>query len=104
MGLAAPNCRPRRWPGSLRQLAREDDRSHGLDAELRFADESGERLGTATVLDCLSATLRRGEQEFIAYDGDFYRVSKSFVARIDAEARRVANLGFRPTVATISSR
>ncbi|HET7018804.1 MAG TPA: DUF6119 family protein [Streptosporangiaceae bacterium] len=29
----------------------------GLDAELRFLDDSGERIGTATVLDCLSATL-----------------------------------------------
>jgi len=31
------------------------------------------------VLDCLSATLSRDDEEFIAYDGDFYRVSKSSV-------------------------
>ncbi len=32
----------------------------GLDADLRFLDESGELIGTATVLECISATLKRG--------------------------------------------
>jgi uncharacterized protein (TIGR04141 family) len=62
----------------------------GLDAELRFLDESEKRIdGSATVLECISANLRRGDKEFIAYDGDFYSVDKSFVTRIDGELGRV---------------
>lgn len=61
------------------------DRDRTLDAELRFLDESEDRIGTATVLECLSANLMRAGHNFIAYDGDFYSVDQSFVARIDSE-------------------
>jgi uncharacterized protein (TIGR04141 family) len=62
----------------------------GLDADLRFLDESGELIGTATVLECISATLKRGDAEFVAYDGDFYAVNHSFVSRIDAELGKIS--------------
>ena len=65
----------------------------GLDADLRFLDESGEPIGTATVLECISATLKRGDAEFIAYDGVFYAVNHSFVSRIDAELSKIPASG-----------
>jgi uncharacterized protein (TIGR04141 family) len=67
----------------------------GLDADLRFLDESGEPIGTATVLECISATLKRDDAEFIAYDGDFYAVNHSFVSRIDAELSKISLSGLR---------
>ena len=33
------------------------------------------------MLQCISATLKRGDAEFIAYDGDFYSVNRTFVSR-----------------------
>jgi uncharacterized protein (TIGR04141 family) len=65
------------------------DRDRTLDAELRFLDESEDRIGTATVLECLSANLIRAGHNFIAYDGDFYSVNQSFIARIDNELNGV---------------
>lgn len=67
----------------------------GLDADLRFLDEPGEPIGTATVLECISATLKRDDAEFIAYDGDFYAVNRSFVSRIDAELSKISLSGLR---------
>lgn len=72
--------------GQMRNSGSEDA---GLDASLRFLDESGELIGTATVLECISATLKRGDAEFITYDGDFYSVNRTFVSRIDAELCRI---------------
>jgi uncharacterized protein (TIGR04141 family) len=79
----------------LGQSGGGDDEDSGLDADLRFLDESGELIGTATVLECISATLKRGDSEFIAYDGDFYAVNHSFVSRIDAELSRIPISGIR---------
>jgi uncharacterized protein (TIGR04141 family) len=73
----------------LRQMGDGDAARAGLDADLRFLDESGELIGTATVLECISATLKRDGAEFIAYDGDFYAVNHSFVSRIDAELSKI---------------
>jgi uncharacterized protein (TIGR04141 family) len=73
----------------LGQMRDGDAGDAGLDADLRFLDESGELIGTATVLECISATLKRGDAEFIAYDGDFYAVNRSFVSRIDAELSKI---------------
>ena len=73
----------------LSRMQDDDNKVAGLDADLRFLDESGELIGTATVLECLSATLRRDDVEFIAYDGDFYAVNHSFVSRIDAELSKI---------------
>jgi uncharacterized protein (TIGR04141 family) len=75
--------------GLLGQVADGDARDLGLDAELRFLDESESGIGTATVLECLSASLGIGDEDFIAYDGDFYRVSRSFVERIDSEISEI---------------
>lgn len=82
-------------------LARIDDelgRDRALDTELRFFDESGERVAVATVLECISADLRVDEDQFIAYDGDFYRVDKEFVGRIDSELLAIpcSSLEFLP--------
>lgn len=70
-------------------LARSDDPRRALDDELRFLDESETRIGAATILECISANLRVGDEDFIAYDGDFYLVDKGFVDRIDGEVGRV---------------
>jgi hypothetical protein len=105
----------------LRLLARDDNRGAGLDAELGFLDESAERVGMATVLDCLSATLSRllpGQQVIrspdwvevaFAFLGDWRNrtiTSLPLFSRISlvTQARRVSNLGYLPTVALISSR
>jgi uncharacterized protein (TIGR04141 family) len=82
----------------LGQLQDGNDKDVGLDADLRFLDESRELIGTATVLECISATLKRGDAEFIAYDGDFYAVNRDFVSRIDAELGRipVSGLSYPP--------
>lgn len=73
----------------LRRLGDGANKDAGLDADLRFLDESEEYIGTATVLECISATLRRDDTEFVAYDGNFYAVNQSFVSRIDAELNSI---------------
>lgn len=73
----------------LGQMRDGDTEDAGLDASLRFLDESRELIGAASVLECISATLKRGDAEFVAYDGDFYCVNHTFVARIDAELSRI---------------
>jgi len=70
-------------------LGRSGDPRRALDDELRFLDESETRIGAATILECVSANLRLGDEDFIAYDGDFYLVDKGFVDRIDDEVGRV---------------
>jgi uncharacterized protein (TIGR04141 family) len=79
----------------LNQLQVSDSGDVGLDADLRFLDESGDLIGTATVLECISATLKRGDDEFIAYDGDFYAVNHSFVSRIDDQLTKIPYSGLR---------
>jgi uncharacterized protein (TIGR04141 family) len=76
--------------GLVTQSEEPADRDRALDAELRFLDESGDRIGAATVLECLSASLMRAGRNFIAYDGDFYSVNQSFVERIDNELSEVS--------------
>jgi uncharacterized protein (TIGR04141 family) len=70
-------------------LDRSDDPRGALDDELRFLDESETCIGVATILECVSANLRIGDEDFIAYDGDFYLVDQGFVNRIDNEVGRV---------------
>jgi uncharacterized protein (TIGR04141 family) len=74
----------------LVQSKAADEPDKALDAELRFLDEAEERIGTATVLECLSANLTREGANFIIYDGDFYSVNQSFVRRIDQELSEVS--------------
>lgn len=62
-----------------------DERDHALDSNLRFFDEAGRPIDSATFLECLSAEFQIGNNHYIAYDGDFYLVSESFVGRIDRE-------------------
>jgi uncharacterized protein (TIGR04141 family) len=75
--------------GLVLQPGEASGRDKALDAELRFLDESGGRIGTATVLECLSVNLVRAGHNFVAYDGDFYSVNQSFVERIDKELEDV---------------
>jgi uncharacterized protein (TIGR04141 family) len=79
----------------LSQLQVSDGKDAGLDADLRFLDESGDRIGTSTVLECISATLKRGDDECIAYDGDFYAVNRSFVSRIDDQLTKIPHSRLR---------
>jgi len=65
------------------------ERVDALNSELRFLDDSESKIGTASVLECLSANLRLGDVEYIAYDGDFYVVDKVFVEQVDAELRDI---------------
>ena len=73
----------------ITQSVEPADRDKTLDAELRFLDESGDRIGSATVLECLSVNLIRAGHNFIVYDGDFYSVNQSFVERINNELNEV---------------
>lgn len=73
----------------ITQSVEPADRDKALDAELRFLDESGDRIGSATVLECLSVNLIRAGHNFIVYDGDFYSVNQSFVERINNELNEV---------------
>lgn len=79
-------------------LGRFTDPSAALDAELRFLDESNQLIGTATVVECLSANMRFADKEFIAYDGDFYEVDSDFVGRINEEVMRIpkSSLSYPP--------
>jgi len=61
-------------------LARPSD---ALEMELRFLDEAREPVGTATILECLCADLTVDHEQYVAYDGDFYRVDRAFVQAID---------------------
>lgn len=79
----------------LNQLQVSDSKDVGLDADLRFLDDSGDLIGTATVLECISASLKRGDDEFIAYDGDFYAVNHSFVSRIDDQLTKIPHSEIR---------
>lgn len=61
----------------------------GLDATLRFFDESQGLIGTATVLECLAADLLIGSEHYITYNGDFYIVAHDFVTAIDKELKQI---------------
>jgi uncharacterized protein (TIGR04141 family) len=67
-----------------------DQGAQGLGRILRFLDTSGEQVATATVLECLAADFSIEGARFVVSDGDFYRVSATFVNRIDASLRQIA--------------
>jgi uncharacterized protein (TIGR04141 family) len=77
-------------------LRRFSHPSLGLDGELRFFDENRQQIGTASVLECLSAEVKISGRSFIAYDGDFYEVNPLFARQIDAELSqiRVSEIAF----------
>jgi uncharacterized protein (TIGR04141 family) len=79
-------------------LSKSGDPVVALDAELRFLDESKERIGTATVLECLSGNLRLNGSDFIAYDGVFYQVNHKFIEQLNIELERIpeSTLTFPP--------
>jgi hypothetical protein len=60
-----------------------------LDCELRFLDEARECVGAATILECLCADLTVDGELYVVCDGDFYRVDRTFVQRIDDELCRL---------------
>ncbi|MGH8898070.1 MAG: DUF6119 family protein [Egibacteraceae bacterium] len=57
--------------------------SQRLGIKLRFLDAAQDLIGTSTLLECLCADLTVGGEQYIAYDGDFYRVNHTFVQRIN---------------------
>lgn len=67
------------------RLRASDDPLRLLDVDLRFTDDVGEVLGKATLLECICADLVMGDNQYILYDGDFYKVDRSFLDRIDTE-------------------
>jgi uncharacterized protein (TIGR04141 family) len=73
------------------RLRGASDPDRMLNDELRFTDEVGEVLGKARLLDCICADLTLGGKQYILYDGDFYKVDRSFVDRIDTELMQLEN-------------
>ena len=67
----------------------EGHETDGLADELRFLDASRSLIGSQTIFECLSAELSLAGYEYIAYDGDFYRVEPGFVRNIDAEIETI---------------
>lgn len=65
------------------------DANGALDTELRFLDGGRQVIGTASILDCLCADLAAGGREYIAYDGDFYRVDATFVEQINQKVEAI---------------
>ncbi len=69
-----------------------------LNRELRFLDDSRQVIGRARLIDCICADMEFGSEQFLAYDGDFYQVDRSFVQRIDNELSQLehSTLDFPP--------
>ena len=61
-----------------------DEGAAGLDRDLRFSDASRSVIATTSILDCLAGEVRIGDDRFVLYDGDFYRVDGTLLDRIDA--------------------
>ena len=78
---------------------RADVRTAGA-GDLRGVDLDEQRISHAVLIGgerrpLIEATLKRGDAEFVAYDGDFYAVNHSFVSRIDAELSKISLSGLR---------
>lgn len=67
------------------------ERDRALDAELRFYDDAGKMIDSASVLECLSAEFELDGEQYIAYDGDFYLVSGDYVQRVNQEIAAIPN-------------
>jgi len=75
-----------------RYVVRSDDpadSSRVLDAEFRFLDEGHEPVGAPTLLECLCADLMVDGEQYMAYDGDFYKVDHTFAKGIDDQLGRL---------------
>jgi len=65
------------------------ERHRALDAVLRFYDESGKEIDSASILECLSAEFQLNDAQYIAYDGDFFLVNGDYVQRVDREIAQI---------------
>jgi uncharacterized protein (TIGR04141 family) len=72
----------------VRAAAVAGDASQALSQELRFLDADRNLLGTATVEDCVCAELQLDGNQYMLYDGDYYRVDVDFVAGVNEELAR----------------
>jgi uncharacterized protein (TIGR04141 family) len=75
-----------------RLVAKPEDaasRDRVLDADIRFLDDAGELIGTASVLECISAELTVDDMLYIAYNGDFYSVHDRYIERITRELEEI---------------
>ncbi|MEV6301287.1 DUF6119 family protein [Actinoplanes sp. NPDC051861] len=72
-----------------RRICRSGDPVAELATELRFLDDYDEVIGKVRLLDCICADLTIGDQQYLAYDGDFYKVDRTFAERIDTELRQL---------------
>lgn len=79
--------------GLLARLANAEPPMEPLDADLRFLDASREPVGSSSILECLCADLWFDGQQFLAYDGDFYRVDQTFLRSIDQEVLAIPESG-----------
>lgn len=85
------------WEGTGLTVARltaliEDQPDPGervgiLHWSLRFLDDAGVKIGTATILECLAADLTHRGERYVLHEGDFYRVEESIVEEVDHELR-----------------
>ena len=64
-------------------------RSRFLERDLRFFDEADQKIGVATILECLSAEFYFAGTHYIAYDGDFFQVQDDYVSRVDRELGQI---------------
>lgn len=65
------------------------ERERALDTHLRFYDETGKPIDSASILECLSAEFQLDGEQYIAYDGDFYLVSGDYIERVDREIAQI---------------
>lgn len=77
------------------RIRRSGDPAATLNAELRFLDDAHEPLGRVRLLDCICADMFIGDEQYLAYDGDFYRVDRSFVQSIDGELKALEHSSVR---------
>jgi uncharacterized protein (TIGR04141 family) len=55
-------------------------------------------LGKVRLLDCICADITLGSDQYLLYDGDFYKVNRTFVQRIDTELAQLeaSTIAFPP--------
>lgn len=75
----------------VRQAAETVEAVQMLEQSLRFISDSDEEVGQATILECICADFispSDGDQ-YVVYDGDFYKVDAKFLAQIDAQIAQI---------------
>jgi uncharacterized protein (TIGR04141 family) len=66
-------------------LRRSGDPLLALDSNIRFLDDAHRELGSVRLLECICADLQIEGEVYIAYEGDYYKVARSFIEQIDEQ-------------------